>query len=115
MAFTGHGHHIPGTVKNGTRPVMVMRCGGPRLCKTCVSDVNRYFERVREKEIKDAKLKNIPVTMQGIRVGLAHMTNDKIIVEIKVSPGAHEMLKDLIRSGLSYDFSITPIVPEKAD
>lgn len=34
MAYTTHGHHIPGTTKEG-RPDKVARCGGPGLCKTC--------------------------------------------------------------------------------
>lgn len=35
MAFTAHGHHIPGTILDETRPEKVMRCGGVSHCKDC--------------------------------------------------------------------------------
>lgn len=39
MAFTGHGHHIPGTIQGDTRPTNVARCGGVNVCPRCKDDV----------------------------------------------------------------------------
>lgn len=39
MAYTGHGHHIPGTTKNGPPPTDVSRCGGVNICPRCRGDV----------------------------------------------------------------------------
>jgi hypothetical protein len=35
MAYTSHGHQIPGTPVEGPRPESVARCGGPGRCKLC--------------------------------------------------------------------------------
>ena len=43
MAWTRHGHHIPGTVKDDDRPEKVARCGGPRMCP----DGRRYIGNYR--------------------------------------------------------------------
>jgi hypothetical protein len=45
MAYTSHGHHIPGTTVEGTSP-SVARCGGPKLCATCARDAQVYDMRV---------------------------------------------------------------------
>lgn len=42
MAFTRHGHHIPGTVKEDERPSYVARCGGSGLCAQCTHDSETY-------------------------------------------------------------------------
>lgn len=43
MAFTKHGHQIPGSPAD-ERPFgqMVARCGGPTLCQPCAFDVKMY-------------------------------------------------------------------------
>lgn len=41
MAYTGHGHHIPGSVDSGTPPKQVARCGGPKLCTQCAKDASK--------------------------------------------------------------------------
>ena len=38
MAYTSHGHHIPGTAKGKERPPMVARCGGVTWCKVCMAE-----------------------------------------------------------------------------
>lgn len=42
MAYTSHGHHIPGTVDNHQRPETIARCGGPGLCKVCSKQAGMY-------------------------------------------------------------------------
>lgn len=38
MAYTTHGHHIDGTVRDTEHPQAVARCGGPGLCQQCSAD-----------------------------------------------------------------------------
>lgn len=42
MAYTSHGHHIPGTVLQPRTRQLVARCGGPSLCKQCMTEAGRY-------------------------------------------------------------------------
>ena len=42
MAYTSHGHHIPGTELKPKHLGLVARCGGPRLCKKCMTETQRY-------------------------------------------------------------------------
>lgn len=44
MAFTGHGHHIPGTILGAVRPTDVIRCGGVNICSRCKEDIRAYAE-----------------------------------------------------------------------
>jgi len=41
MAWTRHGHQIPGTNLDPAQP-RVARCGGPSLCKECWADVQAW-------------------------------------------------------------------------
>lgn len=45
MAFTIHGHHIPGTEKPGIEglPENIARCGGVTLCKVCWNEAKGYL------------------------------------------------------------------------
>ena len=46
MAWTTHGHHIPGTVKDDVmRPDRVGRCGGPKMCQKCQKEANLFAIR----------------------------------------------------------------------
>lgn len=38
MAWTSHGHHVPGTTTNG-QPTSRARCGGPTVCVICKTEV----------------------------------------------------------------------------
>lgn len=42
MAYTSHGHHIPGIIQLGLadRPASVARCGGVIRCKTCMAEAD---------------------------------------------------------------------------
>ena len=42
MAFTTHGHHIPGTTDEGPWPSLRARCGGPGLCEVCSKQAAPY-------------------------------------------------------------------------
>lgn len=43
MAFTSHGHQIPGTTVDVDPPRNVKRCGGTNSCNVCKSDVRDYM------------------------------------------------------------------------
>ena len=49
MAYTRHGHHIPGTVLEEPRPP-VARCGGPKICNLCAFEVGKYSRENLESE-----------------------------------------------------------------
>ena len=52
--YTSHGHHIVGTkIEPWTEDMKKMRCGGPRLCKVCSSQVLSYLYSNREDSEKD--------------------------------------------------------------
>jgi len=38
VAYTRHGHHIPGTPKTGVIPLRVRNCGGVRKCVSCTTE-----------------------------------------------------------------------------
>ena len=52
MAYTGHGHYIPGTIRKGIQPKQVSRCGGPRICSACALDAERAIQLQRLQEGK---------------------------------------------------------------
>lgn len=43
MAFTKHGHHIPGTIRDEYNPNSVARCGGTYMCNQCQKDAAAFF------------------------------------------------------------------------
>lgn len=51
MAFTRHGHHIPGSEYIDRPYLSVMRCGGPVLCRTCAHDVAVYNNEFKETKL----------------------------------------------------------------
>lgn len=55
MAFTKHGHHIPGTVMPAVqdRPKSVARCGGVNWCKQCIAEVEKFKEENPPKELTE--------------------------------------------------------------
>jgi hypothetical protein len=59
--FTRHGHHIPGTVKDLTRPEFTKRCGGVNHCKQCTGEWEKWFEMNREENfVTEVPLKDKP-------------------------------------------------------
>lgn len=58
MAYTSHGHHIPGTVMNGERPLQVARCGGPPLCTDCAKETANYISAHQKEMWETLKMTN---------------------------------------------------------
>jgi hypothetical protein len=48
MAYTKHGHHIPGTLKGEgvTKAPAPKRCGGMTLCAECKQDAENYMTSI---------------------------------------------------------------------
>jgi len=47
MAYTRHGHHIPGTVAlRDDRPVSIARCGGMAMCTICKTEATAYLASI---------------------------------------------------------------------
>lgn len=46
MAFTAHGHHIPGTefAALWVAPETVINCGGPAHCADCADGVSKWWD-----------------------------------------------------------------------
>lgn len=51
MAFTRHGHHIPGTIRDKYEPPRA-RCGGPSVCSDCALDVSSKLTIEAERPIR---------------------------------------------------------------
>lgn len=45
MAFTQHGHHIPGSLDTGEIPLRVARCGGTSLCVPCMREATEWYHK----------------------------------------------------------------------
>lgn len=66
MAYTGHGHHIPGSVLgNGPRPTNVARCGGVNMCPRCMADVQTFIKNSSSSEVKPKKIDCIDYAMEA--------------------------------------------------
>ena len=74
MAYTGHGHQIPGTTVDERKPLSVARCGGPAMCVRCRSEasffaVTELFRTARtareEKAVYAPPLMNDPQNYQS--------------------------------------------------
>lgn len=52
MAYTRHGHHIPGSPHHIV-PRLAARCGGPKICFQCAMDVASYAEDAVVMEAED--------------------------------------------------------------
>lgn len=82
MAFTSHGHQIPGTVAEPRQPgVQTARCGGPNLCQSCRKDAMNYpeyaalFDTTSETgTVKDA-LGNPDVLLRSAKIAVIHAFN----------------------------------------
>ncbi len=58
MAYTTHGHHIPGTILEDP-PESVYRCGGPGLCDVCSKQVAKHINKETEAETKTVTIASI--------------------------------------------------------
>jgi hypothetical protein len=50
MAYTTHGHQIPGTPVEENVPPSVYRCGGPGLCDICSKQVSKFLQEKIEND-----------------------------------------------------------------
>ena len=66
--YTRHGHQIPTTPVEGEYPLAVARCGGPKLCRQCYSDVVRYKTQA---EPSDFVVELGPQTMRAFERAIA--------------------------------------------
>lgn len=106
MAYTSHGHHIPGTVPSGPIPRKKWRCGSVYKCDVCKEEAVEILghEPIDAMEIS---IKNVPIRYNGVIVGSANVTeNGKI--DIQVNPRASKEFMDTIGYWLGNGFSIYP-------
>lgn len=61
MAYTKHGHHIPGTNRGEgvTKIKEVVSCGGVKLCPFCRTDVAEHVTVIRSREDLQARAKDL--------------------------------------------------------
>lgn len=71
--FTRHGHHIPGTVKDQSRPKFVKRCGGVNHCKQCTAEWEKVYEMRKQPVIVGEVPVTIEVDGKKTTVGTAKM------------------------------------------
>lgn len=78
MAYTSHGHHIPGSPTSDDKPVFVARCGGPKLCDTCGRDMSRYnhpsnFTKKPSEIMRYFEYSHLPMELATISQGFADL------------------------------------------
>lgn len=89
MAWTSHGHQIPGTTVSPNRPDKVMRCGGPGRCSVCSFEVANGLD---------------PVPSAGLA-----MANLGFRLEQHSESTLPKVLRALIASGLTEEQAINAI------
>jgi hypothetical protein len=82
VAYTSHGHHIPGTDKLNP-PNMVARCGGIGRCKTCNGETLPV--QVTGSTSKDNKSSDTEVKIYDVLrgVGVDPLTANEVITEFQ--------------------------------
>ncbi|QEQ94385.1 hypothetical protein HWC66_gp82 [Gordonia phage Chikenjars] len=102
MAYTKHGHHIPGSISLGAedRPSQVARCGGVRLCKSCQSDTTEYLiEQDAKKEEAPNSLHHrgeFSSELNSNTPGLWEQHQVELIVHLPCSCGEESIVKSYI-------------------
>lgn len=61
--YTSHGHHIPGTVKETPGPTHRARCGGTRMCRVCMSEVDASHEIMSKAPKTETRMGNVKVPL----------------------------------------------------
>ncbi len=81
MAYTSHGHQIPGTLHDEPWPVKVARCGGINLCEVCRRDA--ALERDTTPETGTIKFNNSPdVLLRSAKIAVIHAFNKTNMVNV---------------------------------
>lgn len=76
MAHTRHGHQIPKSSMDG-KSVPVVNCGGVKICRTCIQDIENYHLRfMGEPTDYPAKAKKIVDEHVGRRLRSIHNIPD---------------------------------------
>lgn len=76
MAFTSHGHHIPGTTMDN-KPKDRHRCGGPQLCSQCRREVMIHISKERfDKETVEHDIKASNNEASALQIRLEYFIND---------------------------------------
>ncbi|USH44743.1 hypothetical protein SEA_BURLEY_82 [Gordonia phage Burley] len=102
MAFTTHGHHIPGTLSERyeDRPMSVARCGGVRICKVCQSDMTDYFNELEasknEKPSEKHRRGEFTSEINSNTPGLWEQHQVELIVHLPCSCGEESLVKSYI-------------------
>ena len=76
MAFTSHGHHIPGTTMDN-KPEDRHRCGGPELCFQCHREVMIHHSKKRlDEEAVERDIKMSSNEASALQIRLEYFIND---------------------------------------
>lgn len=96
--FTRHGHHIPGTIKDQTRPKFTKRCGGVNHCQQCTGEWEKWYT-MKSQEINVVGVVPVTIEVNGKSqiVGEAKMEKLKsggIVAHVELAEGySHLMTK----------------------
>ena len=101
MAFTSHGHHIPDSSLEIGKPMMLVRCGGPRICAKC----SRESEAARSvydsaKQNDEIAVKHDAGTMFNVYAGLslAGITGQVAIDAVTCMQNSGILFRERVRS-----------------
>ena len=92
MAYTSHGHHISGTIKDDSIPAQVARCGGPGLCSVC----SRETVVAQAKQRIDLEEVDRNARAYGWEVGRGHKLTADIKQTSPDNPFRHSNWRDFI-------------------
>lgn len=100
MAYTAHGHHIPGSAMDGSiQPEIVARCGGVKICDACALDAYFFMHKEFEflvytaTEVHDDPILNLVysslwragITYDAARLALYELNRCGIVFHLKKS------------------------------
>jgi hypothetical protein len=105
MAYTRHGHHIPGTIEGDITVEGIARCGGVKICPSCKSEaeVATRGTTSRNDECRLDFTKHVTLRMRGDDVGEAKIWIDhgEIFISANIDPSSRLGSK-LLGSGDSF-------------
>ena len=100
--YTSHGHQIPVTLVEGTRPKSVARCGGPRLCRQCKSEAQPYTQiNLGETVMLELGPRTLAKIERAIALGLEQRLSSKAQIRNLNTPAAIQKVMDVIESSTS--------------
>lgn len=90
MAFTGHGHHIPGTLLLGNPPKDPSNCGGVNECPRCKDDIKVYAGTYIKSSVDSQVIEPVNYELKARKILTAHIDShdfpgfEKSIFEIRI-------------------------------